>query len=203
MRDSKKLSLAESIGFWLVVSGSAAEQLDDRWNASRQISTQQMDREFRVQLVLLSWTLNGNWSEFLFTAIIYMGQREYLGKAGIKGGITQEGSFSRIFYLAECENLTSVGVHRTAFRRRICGTAVKRRVDGTPRFPSWMREAGPPGHFFTIRARAFARYFLLVDIPGIHRYGWVLESSDECPGLLGSGSFFAFIKASASLNDPL
>ncbi len=117
MRDSKKLSLAESIGFWLVVFGSAAEQLDDLWNASRQISKQQMDREFRVQLVLLSWTLNGTWSEFLFTAIIYVGQREYLGKAGIKGGTTQEGSFSRIFYLAECENLTSVGLHRTAFRR--------------------------------------------------------------------------------------
>ena len=97
MRDSKKLSLAESIGFWLVVFGSAAEQLDDRWNASRQISTQQMDREFRIQLVLLSWTLNGNWSEFLFTAIIYVGQREYLAKAGIKGGTTQEESFSRIF----------------------------------------------------------------------------------------------------------
>jgi len=73
MRDSKKLSLAESIGFWLVGFGSAAEQLDDRWNASRQISTQQMDSEFRVQLVFLSWTLNGNWSEFLFTAIIYVG----------------------------------------------------------------------------------------------------------------------------------
>jgi len=73
MRDSKKLSLAESIGFWLVGFGSAAEQLDDRWNASRQISTQQMDREFRVQLVFRSWTLNGNWSEFLFTGIIYVG----------------------------------------------------------------------------------------------------------------------------------
>ena len=157
MRDSKKLSLAESIGFWLVVFGSAAEQLDDRWNASRQISTQQMDREFRVQLVLLSWTLNGNWSECLFTAIIYVGQREYLGKADIQGVTTQEGSFSRIFYLAECKNLTSEGLHRTAFRRRICGTAVKRQVDGTPRFPSWMREAGPPDHFFEIRATVFAR----------------------------------------------
>ncbi|MEC7409534.1 MAG: hypothetical protein VYB72_12025 [Planctomycetota bacterium] len=73
MRDSKKLSLAESIGFWLVVCGSSAEQFDDRWKASRQISTQQMDREVGVQLVLLSWTLNGNWSEFLFTAIIYVG----------------------------------------------------------------------------------------------------------------------------------
>ena len=157
MRDSKKLSLAESIGFWLVGFGSAAEQLDDRWNASRQISTQQMDREFRVQLVFLSWTLNGNWSEFLFTAIIYWGRGSTWGRPASKAGPLKRNRFLEFFYVAECENLTSVGLHRTAFRRRICGTAVKRQVDGTPRFPSWMREAGPPGHFFEIRATVFAR----------------------------------------------
>ena len=74
-----------------------------------------------------------------------------------KAGPLKRNRFLESFYLAECENLTSVCLHRTAFRRRICGTAVKRQVDGTPRFPSWMREAGPPGHFFEIRATVFAR----------------------------------------------
>lgn len=61
----------------------------------------------------------------------------------------------------------------------------------------------PPVIFLRSGLRLLLDSFVLVDIPGIHRYGWVLESSDECPGLLGSGSFFAFFKASASLNDPL